>query len=128
MFGLPTRLRALVAVLCVVSALAAGVVAVDFVDNERDPSVGAAAADQADRPSAVPRTDRPHRWHDVDRVGPNRLAVADIGRDSVFVVDTRTGERTYEWSAQSAYDLDSGGPFPRDWTHLNDVEHLPDGR
>ena len=218
MFGLPTRLRALVAVLCVVSALAAGVVAVDFVDNERDPSVGAAAADQADRPYAdrdpiappangttvvttqkyrhnfivafstdgrvryyddsldryhdvdpapegshtvefvgaeydgdtthevvrrvnlttggttdvyryaVPRTDRPHRWHDVDRVGPNRLAVADIGRDSVFVVDTRTGERTYEWSAQSAYDLDSGGPFPRDWTHLNDVEHLPDGR
>ena len=218
MFGLPSRLRAVVAVCCVVAAASAGVVAIEFVDSERDPSVGAAAAAQADRSYAerdpiappangttvvtaqkfrhnfvvafgpdgrvryfddsldryhdidpapngshsvefvgaeydgdttyevvrrvnlttgattdryryaVPRTDRPHRWHDVDRVGPDTLAVADIGRDSIFVVDTRTGERTYEWSAQSAYDLDSGGAFPTDWTHLNDVEHLPDGR
>ena len=218
MFGLPPRLRAVVAVLCVIAAVSAGVVVVDFVGSELDPSVGAAAADQADRPYAerdpiappangttvvtaqkfqhnfivafapdgrvryfddsldryhdvdpaptgshtvefvgaiydgdtthevvrrvnlttgatteryrhsVPRTDRPHRWHDVDRVGPHTLAVADIGRDAVFVVDTRTGERTYEWSAQSAYDLDSGGRFPFDWTHLNDVERLPDGR
>jgi len=218
MFGLSPRLRAAVAVLCVVAVASAGVVAAESVQSHRDPSVGAAAAEQADRPYAdrdpiappangttvvttqkyrhnfivafspdgrvryfddsldryhdvdpapngshtvefvgaeydgdtthevvrrvnlttgdttevyryaVPRTDRPHRWHDADRVGPHRLAVADIGRDSVFVVDTRTGERTYEWSAQSAYDLDSGGPFPRDWTHVNDVEHLPDGR
>ena len=218
MTGLPPRLRAAVAVLCVIAALSAGMVAVEFVGSELDPSVGAAAADQADRPYAerdpiappangttvvtaqkfrhdfivafapdgrvryfddsldryhdvdpaptgshtvefvgaiydgdtthevvrrvnlttgeateryrhsVPRTDRPHRWHDVDRVGPHTLAVADIGRDAVFVVDTRTGERTYEWSAQSAYDLDSDGRFPFDWTHINDVERLPDGR
>jgi hypothetical protein len=218
MTGLPPRLRAAVAALCVIAALSTAVVAAEFVGSELDPSVGAAAADQADRPYAerdpiappangttvvttqkyrhnfivafapdgrvryfddsldryhdvdpaptgthtvefvgaiydgdtthevvrrvnlttgatteryrysVPRTDRPHRWHDVDRVGPNRLAVADIDRDAVFVVDTRTGERTYEWSAQSAYDLDSGGRFPFDWTHLNDVERLPDGR
>ena len=218
MFGLPPRLRAAVVALCVLAIASTGVVAVEFVDSELDPSVGAAAAEQADRPyaerdpiappangttvvttqkyrhnflvafspdgrvryfddsldryhdvdpapngshtvefvgaeydgdtthevvrrvnlttgetaelyrHAVPRTDRPHRWHDVDRVGPDRLAVADIARDSIFVVDTRTGERTYEWSAQSAYDLDSGGPFPYDWTHVNDVERLPDGR
>ena len=218
MSGLPPRLRAVVAVLCVIAAVSAGVVVVDFVGSELDPSVGAAAADQAALPYAerepiapptngttvvttqkyrhnfivafspdgrvryfddsldryhdvdpvpnrshtvefvgaeydgdtttevvrrvnlttgestkiyryaVPRTDRPHRWHDVDRVGPDRLAVADIARDSIFVVDTTTGERTYEWSAQSAYDLESGGSFPHDWTHLNDVESLPDGR
>jgi len=77
---------------------------------------------------AVPRVDRPHRWHDVDRVGPSSFLVADIDRDAVFVVNTTTGERTYEWSAQSAYDRSSGGPYPADWTHLNDVERLPDGR
>jgi hypothetical protein len=218
MFGLPPRLRAAVVALCVIAVASTGVVAVEFVGSELDPSVGAAAAEQADlsyadrdpiappangttvvttqkyrhnflvafspdgrvryfddsldryhdvdpAPTgshtvefvgaeydgdttvqvvrrvnlttgattelyqyAVPRTDRPHRWHDVDRVGPDRFAVADIRDDSIFVVDTRTGERTYEWSAQSAYALDSGGPFPRDWTHLNDVERLPDGR
>ena len=218
MFGFSTWLRAVIVALCVLTTVSTGVVAVEFVASELDPSVGAAAADQAERPYAerdslappangttvvtaqkfrhnyivafspdgrvryfddsldryhdvdpapngshtvefvgaaydgdtthevirrvnlttgettdvyryaVPRTDRPHRWHDVDRVGPHRLAVADIGGDAIFVVDTRTGERTYEWSAQSAYDLDSGGPFPGDWTHLNDVERLPDGR
>ncbi len=77
---------------------------------------------------AVPRTDRTHRWHDVDRLDDHRLLVADIAHDAVFVVNTTTGERSYEWPAQAAYNLSSGGPFPRDWTHLNDVERLPDGR
>ena len=218
MSGLPPPLRAAILGLCLVVAVATGVVVVEFVEGEVNPSVGAAAADQADVPyadrkpiappangttvvttqkfrhnfivafdpqgrvvyfddsldryhdvdpvpngthtvefvgaeydgdtthevvrrvnlttggtetvyrHAVPRTDRPHRWHDVDRVDGNTLAVADIARDSIFVVDTDTRERTYEWSAQSAYDIDAGGPFPRDWTHVNDVEHLPDGR
>lgn len=212
------RLRVAVLVCCVVAALSAGIVAVEFADAELNPSVGAAAAEQADLPyadrdpiappadgttvvttqkfrhnfivafdpegrvlyfddsldryhdvdpapngthtvefvgaaydgdtthevvrrvnlttgettdvyrHAVARTDRPHRWHDVDRVDADALAVADIARDSIFVVDTDTRERTYEWPAQAAYDLDSGGAFPRDWTHVNDVEHLPDGR
>jgi hypothetical protein len=77
---------------------------------------------------SVPRTDRPHRWHDVDRLDEHRLLVADIRDDAAFVVNTTTGERTYEWPAQADFDTDSGGPFPRDWTHLNDVERLPDGR
>jgi hypothetical protein len=77
---------------------------------------------------AVPRTDRPHRWHDVDRLDAHRFLVADIRDDAVFVVNTTTGERTYEWPAQAHFDTDSGGPFPRDWTHINDVERLPNGR
>jgi hypothetical protein len=218
MLGLPAGLRAVVLALGVVAALSTGVVAVEFIESELNPSVGAAAADQAALPyddrepiappangttvvttqkyrhnfivafdpqgrvlyfddsldryhdvdpapngthtvefvgaeydgdttheivrrvnlttgntatvyrHAVPRTDRPHRWHDVDRIDADTIAVADIARDSIFVVDTDTGERTYEWSAQAAYDLDSGGPYPHDWTHVNDVEHLPDGR
>ena len=218
MLALPPKLRAAVVVLCLVAVATTGIVAVEFLDSELHPSVGAAAADQAELPyddrepiappadgttvittqkfrhnfivafdpagrvlyfddsldryhdvdlapngthtvefvgaeydgdtthelvrrvnlttgetetvyrHAVPRADRPHRWHDVDRVDADTLAVADITRDSMFVVDTDTRERTYEWSAQAAYDLDSGGAFPRDWTHINDVEHLPDGR
>ncbi|ERG92398.1 MAG: arylsulfotransferase (ASST) [Haloquadratum walsbyi J07HQW1] len=76
----------------------------------------------------VPRTGGPHRWHDVDRLGPDRLVVADIYRDSVFIVNTTTEERVYEWHVQDDYPLDGGGPWPSDWTHLNDVEALADGR
>ncbi|QLH80290.1 arylsulfotransferase (asst) [Halosimplex pelagicum] len=64
------------------------------------------------------------RWHDIDRIDEERLLVADIDRDRVFVVNTTTGLITWEWGAQAAFDVDSGGPFPKDWTHLNDVEHV----
>jgi hypothetical protein len=69
------------------------------------------------------------RWHDVDRIDDSRLLVADIARDRVFIVDTTTGFVEWEWGAQTDYDVDSGGPFPDDWTHLNDVEYVEiDGR
>ena len=67
------------------------------------------------------------RWHDVDRVNGTHLAIADIVRDSVRVVDTRTNRTTWEWSASDAYDPDQGGA-EGDWTHINDVEVLQDGR
>jgi hypothetical protein len=69
------------------------------------------------------------RWHDVDRIDDERLLVADIDRDRVFVVNTTTDLIEWEWDAQSDYDVASGGPFPDDWTHLNDVEYVEiDGR
>ena len=68
------------------------------------------------------------QWHDVDRVGEGRLLVADIARDKVFVVDLDTGLHEWTWSAREDFPLSSGGPFPRDWTHVNDVELLDDGR
>ncbi|USZ69473.1 aryl-sulfate sulfotransferase [Halorussus salilacus] len=66
--------------------------------------------------------------HDMDRVADDRLLVGDIARDRVFVVNTTTGIIEWEWQAQSDFDFASGGPFSRDWTHLNDVEMLDDGR
>jgi hypothetical protein len=75
----------------------------------------------------VARTTRPHRWHDADRIDKSRYAIADIRDDSVFIINTSSNVREFEWNAQSAYDLSSGGPFPRDWTHINDVEYLRDG-
>nr|WP_255194917.1 arylsulfotransferase family protein [Halorarius litoreus] len=69
------------------------------------------------------------RWHDVDRLDDEHLVVADIAADRVFVVNTTSGLVTWSWNAQSAYPVaDSGGPYPEDWTHLNDVEVLDDGR
>jgi hypothetical protein len=68
------------------------------------------------------------RWHDVDHVNGSRYAIADIYRDRVAIVDVATGIERWAWNAQSAFELRSGGPFPRDWTHLNDVEVLDDGR
>jgi hypothetical protein len=69
------------------------------------------------------------RWHDADRRSPTRYVVADIAQDRVVVVNTTTGVVEWAWDAQSAYDTrTTGGPYPEDWTHLNDVEVLPDGR
>jgi hypothetical protein len=69
------------------------------------------------------------RWHDVDRIDDSRLVVADIGNDRVFVVNTTTGIVEWSWNAQNEFRVNSsGGPYPSDWTHLNDVEVLEDGR
>jgi len=75
----------------------------------------------------------PHRGssqiHDVDRVNESVLLVGDIGPpDRVYMVNTTTGEVLWEWRVEEAFDRDSGGRYPGDWTHLNDVEYLDDGR
>lgn len=66
------------------------------------------------------------RWHDADRINNTHLALADIHRDSVRVINLSTGETTWEWSATAIYDSE-GATRPQDWTHLNDVEVLEDG-
>ena len=64
------------------------------------------------------------RWHDADRIGQHRLVVADIAQDRVFVVNTTTEQLTWSWDAQTDFSTSSGGPYPEDWTHLNDVEYI----
>jgi hypothetical protein len=78
--------------------------------------------------SEVLPQDRGANWHDADRVGEDRLLVADIYRDEVYVVNTTTGVTTWEWSAKTDFPIDEAGPYPADWSHINDVEELPDGR
>ncbi|WP_324663325.1 arylsulfotransferase family protein [Haloarcula sediminis] len=69
------------------------------------------------------------RWHDADRIGEDRLLVADIARDRAFVVNTTTEQITWSWDAQTDFETESGGPYPEDWTHINDVESVElDGR
>lgn len=78
--------------------------------------------------SRIARNEQSVRWHDVDRVEENRYAVADIENDRVFIINSSTNMITWGWDAQSEYELSSGGDFPKDWTHINDVEVLPGGR
>lgn len=69
------------------------------------------------------------RYHDVDRLNESHLVVADIYFDGVFVVDTETDEIAWRWNASDTYSPEAvGGPYPEDWSHINDVEVLPDGR
>ncbi|MEF8831368.1 MAG: hypothetical protein V5A23_07525, partial [Halobacteriales archaeon] len=65
--------------------------------------------------------------HDVDRISGTEYLVGDIQFDRVFVVNTSDGTVEWTWEAASAFDRSSGGK-PDDWTHLNDVEVLDDGR
>lgn len=67
-------------------------------------------------------------WHDIDRLDEDRLVVADIAEDRVFTLNTTSGAVEWEWRAETAYDRDSSGGQPGDWTHVNDVELLDDGR
>ncbi len=69
------------------------------------------------------------RWHDGDRINDSTYAIADIAKDRVFVVNTTTGLTEWVWEAQNDFEpTKSGGAFPEDWTHINDVEVLEDGR
>ncbi|MDZ7745327.1 MAG: arylsulfotransferase (asst) [Halobacteriales archaeon] len=68
-----------------------------------------------------------NRYHDIDRVNETHIAVADIYEDALYTIDLATGEEVWRWNADEAYDRSSGGS-PGDWTHVNDIEALPDGR
>ncbi|MFB6228970.1 MAG: aryl-sulfate sulfotransferase [Halobacteriales archaeon] len=67
------------------------------------------------------------RWHDIDRINDTHIVLADIVRDSVRIIDTEDNETVAVWKAEETYDDDQGGSWA-DWTHVNDVEVLPDGR
>ncbi|MFC4544412.1 aryl-sulfate sulfotransferase [Halosolutus amylolyticus] len=67
-------------------------------------------------------------WHDTDRINETHVVVADIVADQVFVVNTETEIVDWLWDAQSDFPVEGGGPYPRDWAHINDVEYIDDGQ
>ncbi|WP_436910742.1 arylsulfotransferase family protein [Halosimplex marinum] len=66
-------------------------------------------------------------WHDADRLDEHRFLIADIAGDSVFVMNVTSGITTWRWDAETDYSVRSGGQMS-DWTHLNDVERVGEGR
>lgn len=86
--------------------------------------VNLTTGDRTDVFSRITADKHSTRWHDADRIDEDRLLVADIAQDRAFVVNTTTGLIEWSWEAQADYSVESGGPFPEDWTHINDVEHV----
>ena len=68
------------------------------------------------------------RYHDADRLNETHFVVADIYLDRVFVVNTTSGQVSWTWNASEAFPRSTGGPYPYDWSHINDVNVLDDGR
>ena len=69
--------------------------------------------------------------HDVDVVGNGtELVMADKGEghDRIVVYRRGSNEVVWEWRFDEHYETDAGGPYPDDWTHVNDVDALGDGR
>ena len=65
--------------------------------------------------------------HDVDRIDDGHFLVGDIQFDRVFITDTEADTVEWTWSAATEFDRSTGGQ-QGDWTHLNDVEVLSNGR
>jgi X-X-X-Leu-X-X-Gly heptad repeat protein len=70
---------------------------------------------------------RLHKIHDIDRLNDTHLVVGNIQADSVEVVNTTSGEVTWEWNANESFAYPESGGTTHDWTHLNDVEVVRDG-
>ncbi|WP_129112825.1 arylsulfotransferase family protein [Halegenticoccus tardaugens] len=69
------------------------------------------------------------RYHDVDRINDTHIVVADIYLDGILVANTETDEIAWRWNASDDIPTDgAGGPYPKDWSHINDVEVLEDDR
>ena len=69
------------------------------------------------------------RYHDVDRLDKNHFVVADIFLDRVFIVNTTNGQVGWTWNASDVFQPnETGGPYPKDWTHINNVEVLKNGQ
>jgi len=44
----------------------------------------------------------------------------------MFILDNSDNSITYRWSMYNAFSIESGGEYPNDWTHMNDVEMIQD--
>jgi outer membrane protein assembly factor BamB len=77
-----------------------------------------------------------HEIHDADRLPNGQTAIIDMGNNRAFTVN-RAGEITWSWNASKHLDPGSdfrqqyGGPErtgpESDWTHMNDIDRLPNG-
>ncbi len=75
--------------------------------------------------------------HDVDMLPNGNLLVANmrnydeeraVSNDRVFVYNRTTDEVVWEWRFRDHYPNSTDGGFSEDWTHVNDVERVSEGR
>jgi hypothetical protein len=63
--------------------------------------------------------------HDADMLSDGSIVVAEMEYESIFILED--GERVWTWNASERYDKPAD-PTNTDWLHINDVDHLGDGR
>lgn len=68
-----------------------------------------------------------HEVHDAELLPNGDVVIADMGRERVFVVDRETKEIAWTWNASSHYQPPEQ-VRQTDWLHINDVDHIGDGR
>lgn len=68
--------------------------------------------------------------HDVDYIGNNEYALVDKGErsDRVLVYDRSATRFVWQWRFEDYYPHSGGGPYPDDWTHVNDVDAIDEDR
>ncbi|MEZ3115636.1 arylsulfotransferase family protein [Halobaculum sp. MBLA0147] len=65
-------------------------------------------------------------WHDFDRIDEQTVLIADINNE-IRIYNTRRDVTTWAYNFRADFKREDGGSFPKDWTHLNDVEWLGNG-
>ncbi|MEA5407213.1 aryl-sulfate sulfotransferase [Haloarculaceae archaeon H-GB2-1] len=75
--------------------------------------------------------------HDVDLLDDGTLLVGNlrnynetsgVNEDRAYVYDREADEIVWQWQFHERFDPDVGGSYEGDWTHLNDVDAVGDGR
>ncbi|SHG67588.1 aryl-sulfate sulfotransferase [Halobaculum gomorrense] len=78
----------------------------------------------------VTRLEHVEDAHDVDYLGDGEFATVDKGdeRNRVVIYD-ESGELVWQWrfgNHTDRFPRDGGGPYGKDWTHVNDVDQIGD--
>lgn len=75
--------------------------------------------------------------HDVDLINGDQLLVAnmreyngssDVSNDRLFVYDRSKDEIVWDWQFREHFPNATDGGFSEDWSHVNDVDKIGDGK
>ena len=75
--------------------------------------------------------------HDVDRLSEDELLIANMREwnatsersdDRIVVYNRTTEEITWEWYFRNHFPASTDGGYNDDWSHVNDVDYIGDGR
>ncbi|MFB6139983.1 MAG: arylsulfotransferase family protein [Halosimplex sp.] len=78
-----------------------------------------------------------HDTHDVDLINGDELLVANmrnydesagVNDDRIYVYNRTTDRIVWQYRFERIYNRSQGGSYTDDWTHVNDVDKLSDGR
>ncbi|MFB6193557.1 MAG: aryl-sulfate sulfotransferase, partial [Halobaculum sp.] len=76
-----------------------------------------------------------HDTHDVDMLPNGNLLIANmrnfsdgVSNDRVLVYNRTTDETVWQWRFRNHYPNATDGGFGEDWTHVNDVDRIGEGR